>query len=288
MAKRDNYFDRYKFDLADKLTDKIRRITNKVGMFQYLIDNYLGGIDIRENAVVQTFDEEPCIKTMHEYEPFTNGLFFSFLLRRIICKKTGIPFTYSWVKSHITNGGTDEQKTQWDIVADLENPVYDIVADIFEVATCRGFYCRNAIEDEGKVKFHRDIESNKASIVQFCTTVVDSIVNEDDAVIVEPAVGGRIPAIKKVIRGDDSHFIVNDCLYEIKTSKTKNRGNDATYLLQLLGYTALMKFRDQPYDREINKVAVVNPLSGTITVYDIRGLTDEHYLNILRIFTCKI
>ena len=76
-------------------------------------------------------------------------------------------------------------------------------------------------------------------------------------------------------------MVIDDILIDIKCTK----GNKViSEILQLLGYSALLKFNEN-FNKRISEIGILNVLQGTYVTYNINNITDNGLLNYLKILS---
>ena len=302
----DSYFDEYQIHMAGNLTGKIRLINNDINndnkwrgwreiknVFGYIVKHYFDGIDPREMKTSYEFNTHQVVIDMHAVNCSINGSFQDYLLRRIICEKQNNDF-HDIRANDIVNSfeGESVEKEKLRVcvhnTTDISKKCFKITKDIFLTSICHSMSFGHTISDSCKKEFCDYLDSHGVDLVSEYRKTIDEFIAEDEFVIHNPVVGGYIEELGRGISADGD-LIVGDCFYDIKASKQKAFFTEEEYLLQVLGYVALMKNTEKDFsDHKITKVGIINVYNGTRVVYDISTLTDEHFMNLLKIFTGMI
>ena len=302
--KRDPFFEDYKFSKKKEITQKIKMIYEygvRCGrdahekFINYVVKKYFGGIDPRTSKTTYKFNTHAVVKTMHEINPIINGRFQINLIMRSIYEILGTDFQARgahnvlcmYKRGHDIHGLDEEFKHELEesvnITDDINNESSDITKDIFNAALCH----TGNFTDIGskREEFYRQLDAHGAALATAFKTTIDTFVAIDDFVENAPTIGGKIQELDCNI-ASSSGFILNDCYYLIKTSRGKIQNVEIECIFQLLGYVALMKYTNNEFrEHKITKIGIINPYRGTRDVYDISGFTDEHFMNLLKIFT---
>lgn len=105
--------------------------------------------------------------------------------------------------------------------------------------------------------------------------------NETPNILLNPALGFKIPALDNKTIPADCDLVINDILYDIKCTC----GDNSIYeILQLLGYASLLNCVPQ-FNKKINNISTINLLQGNLVNYDISYITTDQMVNYLRILT---
>jgi hypothetical protein len=101
------------------------------------------------------------------------------------------------------------------------------------------------------------------------------------SILLNPALGCKIPGINNKNIPADCDLIINNTLYDIKCTN----GNNHIYeTLQLMGYASLINCSDF-FTKKIKNISIINCLQGYITTYDISTITNKQMINYLKILT---
>ena len=106
-------------------------------------------------------------------------------------------------------------------------------------------------------------------LMKMCT----SLLFNSKKILLNPVLGGKIPA--------DCDVVIDDTLIDIKCT---GGNKDISEMLQLLGYTSLLK--DNPkYNMRMNNICIINLLQGECKIYNIENILDANLFEYLRLLT---
>lgn len=158
----------------------------------------------------------------------------------------------------------------------------DIIEEIFLVSLfhCKSFgQCPNQNSVEKIVK-----ELKNTSFKEFVAYIGDifsQFISDKTELYLNPALGGKIDKMDKQIPSD-CDIVIDDMLMELKcTNNTKNLKYE---ILQLLAYASLLK-HNKKYDRRINYIAIFNILHGTITIHNIKHISNDDLYEYIKLLT---
>ena len=170
----------------------------------------------------------------------------------------------------------------------------DILKEIFITSLCHGECFGEAPSQENfdaMLNVINDIDIE--TFLDPLTNLAKEMAENDKDLLLNPSVGytlsnvGLTPRDCGVRRGErqqyptipgDCDLVVGDMLIDIKCTKPNNGISD---MLQLLGYTALLRFNEKYYLR-VNKISILNFLQGTYNICNIENVTDDKLMLFLR------
>ena len=189
-----------------------------------------------------------------------------------ICFSTGDDFIFPYCQNmcYVKAQDTKNYKTK------------DILKEIYIVSCCH----RQAIESYGNYFPNQDkfnLMMNKIDelcIPEFIDQLFNlckSLLTNYKTVFLNPALGA-----KGLINGD-CDVVIDDNLIDIKCT---NGNKDILEILQLLGYSSLLK-NNEKYNIRINNISILNLLKGEYTVYNIKIISDNSLLKYLQLLMNK-
>tara|TARA_Y100000389_G_scaffold59345_1_gene55397 strand:+ start:2975 stop:4408 length:1434 start_codon:yes stop_codon:yes gene_type:complete len=155
----------------------------------------------------------------------------------------------------------------------------DILKELYIVSCCHSEWFGGVISQNNYNQIVDILE--KIDICKFIKplfTLCRSLLMNSKKVLLNPALGGGknlIPA--------DCDLVIDDLLIDIKCTKKKK---DIPEILQLLGYTSLLK-KNKKYKVNINNICIINLLRGECDVYNIENLLNKHLFSYLSLLTNK-
>ena len=156
----------------------------------------------------------------------------------------------------------------------------DILKELFIVSICHCESFGSSPSQESFDKIYKilnniDISDFIGPLVNLCETII----GKSENILLNPALGGdkvyNIPS--------DCDIVIDDNLIDIKCTK---KDNTIYEILQLLGYSSLLKYNEN-YKLRINKISVLNLLKGEYKVINIDNISDDNLLKYLQILTNK-
>lgn len=118
---------------------------------------------------------------------------------------------------------------------------------------------------------------NTSDFISPLIKICESLLFNCNKVLLNPALGCEdtpIPA--------DCDIVIDDILIDIKCTK---EDKDISEILQLLGYTSLLKYNK--YNMCMNNVCIINLLQGKCKIYNIENISDDNLLEFLNLLTNK-
>jgi hypothetical protein len=176
----------------------------------------------------------------------------------------------------------------------------DIIAEIFITSLFHSEAFGGAPQQEhfNKMLERLTTDVNVINIlIPSLTSVCYELIKDKSSILLNPSCGGMtIPA--------DADLVIDDILYDIKCTKNSRPIYE---ILQLLGYSSLLmhefdysllmhdeilldeKDLDEEDQIKINTIAIINILSGNITIYNIDFINKESCINYIKILTnCQV
>lgn len=99
---------------------------------------------------------------------------------------------------------------------------------------------------------------------------------DNQTILSNPGLGSKETPIPS-----DCDLVIDDTLIDIKCTKQ----NHIPYeLLQLLGYSSLLKFNNK-YNLCVNNICILNLLEGKLRIYNIENISDDNLFEYLQLLT---
>jgi hypothetical protein len=157
----------------------------------------------------------------------------------------------------------------------------DILKEIYIVSCCH----RQAIEayydvpnqDKFNLMMNKIDELCIPEFIEQLFILCKSLLTNYKTVFLNPSLGS-----KNLINGD-CDIVIDDNLIDIKCT---NGNKDILEILQLLGYSSLLK-NNEKYNIRINNISILNLLKGEYTVYNIKNISDNNLLKYLHLLMNK-
>jgi len=154
----------------------------------------------------------------------------------------------------------------------------DILKELFIVSCCHSesFGTVPSQEKFDKIMYLLDT-LDKKELIDPLINLCKNLITNGKKILLNPACGGKeidIPA--------DCDIVIDDTLIDIKCAKNNNKYEQ----LQLLGYTALLKYNNI-HDIRINKTCIINLLHCEKYVYNIKSISNDNLLKYLYLLTNK-
>lgn len=165
----------------------------------------------------------------------------------------------------------------------LEYKTKDIIPDIFITSLfhAEAFGFAPQQEDFNKMYVKLTTHNNINDIlITPLTEMCKELIRDKSDILLNPAFGGELDDIEASLPCD-ADLVVDDILIDIKCTKTSNEIKEIT---QLLGYSSLIML-NKNYRKKINKISIINILSGTISVYSIDFVNKENCVKYIKILT---
>ena len=108
------------------------------------------------------------------------------------------------------------------------------------------------------------------------------LIKDKSDIFLNPAFGGELDEVEGSIPSD-ADLVIDDILIDIKCTKTSNPISEIT---QLLGYSSLIML-NKKYRKNINKISIINMLSGIITTYNIDFVDKDDCVKYINLLTNK-
>jgi len=303
------------FDIFQgSLTSRIKKINNKM-CYNHIIKHCFDSIDPLKSSKMLPILDENCkiiIKTLHTIDSAATGIYMDYLTSRIICelkqeefvdtranKKTNLEEMYidtdnnhycklgckNSIESRFKNKSSKYNKCVFPYCQNLSYAkvkdinIYktqDVLKELFIVSCCHSEWfgaCPSQDNFDQIINILIDINSLQFinPLIKLCKTLIDN----SKVVLLNPALGEmtyRIPS--------DCDLVIDDMLLDIKCTKNNNNNYE---ILQLLGYSCLLKF-NKNYNLRINNICTLNLLKGECIVYNIENLLDSNlkeYLHLI-------
>jgi hypothetical protein len=165
----------------------------------------------------------------------------------------------------------------------LEYKTEHIVEDIFITSLFHSEAFLQAPKQEHFNEVYEKLTTNDAIndiLIKPMTDLCKDIIKDKSDIFLNPAFGGDLDDVEGSIPAD-ADLVVDDLLIDIKCTKKSNPIGEIT---QLLGYSSLMML-DKKYRRNINKISIINMLSGIITTYNIDFVDKDNCVNYIKVLT---
>ena len=155
----------------------------------------------------------------------------------------------------------------------------DILKELFIVSCCHteAFGACPSQESFDKIIFILE-ELDKSIFLEPLISLCNELIKERKNIYLNPALGSTETQIPS-----DCDLVVDDILIDVKCT---TKDNIKYEILQLLGYSSLLKYNDK-YNIRINNVCILNLLKGECRIYNIEKISDENLLEYLNILTNK-
>ena len=290
-----------KKEMSGNLTDRIKKISNQP-CYHHIIKNIFENDILQTNKQIKQILNEDCvnfIKMLHNIQPSLTGTFLDYLMRRIICEKTNNIFYDSRAyfeckcKPEIND---DSKQFSFDNLSIPINDSYlratntqhyqskNILLEIF-ISSLSHTLAFGGIPNQDKVDNIIHLIQNTQNIIELFYIPIEELCIEllgnNPDILLNPSLGYKISLLNDKNIPSDCDLVINDVLYDIKCTI----GNNSIYeILQLMGYTSLLKFVPN-YNKKINNVCIINLLQGCIINYDISYITTEQMMNYLKFLT---
>jgi hypothetical protein len=290
--------------MEGNLTSRINNIAN-IPCYNYIIKNCFNNIDIlNHNKTTINILNNDCrnfISLLHSIQSSLLGCYLDYLLRRIISEQINILFFDSRADKicnlNIASIKFDNKEFIFDKLPIKMSDCYektkntgfyntkDILLEIFITSLSHTFsFC--GIPDQDKVNNIINIIQNTENIIELlylplqnlCSDLLNNNYND---VLLNQALGYKIPLLNNKCIPSDCDLIINNNLYDIKCT---NKKNSIYEILQLLGYSSLLKCNSN-INRKIDNICIINLLQGKIISYNINYINDEQIINYLKILT---
>lgn len=163
----------------------------------------------------------------------------------------------------------------------LEYKTKDIIVEIFITSLFHSEAFGRAPQQEDFDKIYERLTKDITVadiLIPALTELCDKLIKDKHNIILNPALGGELDDIDSSIPSD-ADLVIDDILFDIKCTKTQNPILEIT---QLLGYSSLMMLNKE-YRTKINKIAIINILSGKITTYDIDFITKDNCIKYIKV-----
>lgn len=302
-------FDTYysKKDMWGNLTDRIGNINNKI-CYREIMKRCFDNIDIISNHTHIQILSKPTIDfidSLHSISPSIIGSFIDYLIRRIISELLEKKFIDSRANcgkcsmNHLCN---TREMCKYNInhqdkcvlplcqiqccekTTDTINyKTKDIIPEIFITSLSHGeAFGGSPSQDHFDKIYEKLINETNKKLVEPLTELCNQIIKNKSDILLNPVCGGKLDDIDCSIPSD-ADLVIDDILIDIKCTKTSKTINEIT---QLLGYSSLLMLNKR-HRRKINKISIMNVLSGFITTYNIDFVTKENCINYIKILTNK-
>lgn len=254
----DNHYS--KLYMSGPLTNRTRKISNQV-CYREIIKRCFNNVDILSTKINDNMIKIDFIKDLHNVHPSIAGTFIDYLIRRIISELLHINFTDDRAEQFC-----DDEDLEYKKVKDINHKTQDILEEIFIISLYHGMSFGQAPNE-----FIVNIICNKITniditpLIDFCKKLI-----ENKCVTLNPVFGGKLNICNIPADGD---LLIDDTIFEIKCT---SGNNDIEHLFQLLGYAALSAFNEN-YTIKINKIKIINFISGIVTSYDISYISTDNY-----------
>lgn len=263
--------------LGSSVTSRIRDIISIKTFSKISEELELDNILQKQKRIKFSASFSALIRTFYENDKQICGIFFDYLIRRLICEINDMDFEDARARALVENNDitkdimdgeskrfSDDFETSYEKVLNMQNKTRDIIYDVFIISTAHNIWFNDYNHDRNK-NFMKNLNLFEKEYVEELKHKI--FINPK--ILINPVLS------TKLISGD-ADLIVGENLIDIKVSASENK----EYLLQLLFYAALAKLKNH----EITQISTFNILSSKITSYDISELGDDYFENILRYF----
>jgi hypothetical protein len=165
----------------------------------------------------------------------------------------------------------------------VEYKTKDIIVEIFITSLFHSEAFGRAPQQEHFNKIYERLTKNTTVadiLIPALTELCDELIKDKHNIILNPALGGELDDIDSSIPSD-ADLVIDDTLFDIKCTKIQYPILEIT---QLLGYSSLMMLNKE-YRTKINKIAIINILSGKITTYNIDFINKDNCIKYIKVLT---
>ena len=172
----------------------------------------------------------------------------------------------------------------WIFIYSIDYKTKDVIQEIFITSLFHSeAFGQAPQQDHFNKMFERlKLDDVTETLIPSLTSLCYNLIKDKSSIILNPAFGGELDEIDVSIPSD-ADLVIDDILYDIKCTKNSNTLSEIT---QLLGYSSLMMLNKR-YRTKINKISIINMLSGTITMYTIDTITKENCINYIKVLTTR-
>jgi hypothetical protein len=165
----------------------------------------------------------------------------------------------------------------------VEYKTKDIIVEIFITSLFHSEAFGRAPQQEHFNKIYERLTKDTTVadiLIPALTELCDELIKDKHNIILNPALGGELDDIDSSIPSD-ADLVIDDTLFDIKCTKIQYPILEIT---QLLGYSSLMMLNKE-YRTKINKIAIINILSGKITTYNIDFINKDNCIKYIKVLT---
>ena len=163
----------------------------------------------------------------------------------------------------------------------VEYKTKDIIVEIFITSLFHSEAFGRAPQQEHFNKiYERLIKDTTVTdiLIPALTELCNDLIKDKSNILLNPALGGDLDDVKTSIPSD-ADLVIDDILFDIKCTKKQHPILEIT---QLLGYSSLLMLNKR-YRTKINKISIINILSGNITTYNIDFINKENCINYIKV-----
>jgi hypothetical protein len=161
----------------------------------------------------------------------------------------------------------------------------NIIEDIFITSLFHSEAFLQAPKQEHFNKVYEKLTTTNAIhdiLIMPLTDICKELIKDKSDIFLNPALGGELDDVESSIPSD-ADLVVDDTLIDIKCTNTSNPISEIT---QLLGYSSLIML-NKKYRKNINKISIINMLSGIITTYNIDFVDKDDCVKYINLLTNK-
>lgn len=165
----------------------------------------------------------------------------------------------------------------------IEYKTKDIIAEIFITSLFHSQAFGQAPQQEHFNNFYEKLTKDNIIsdiLIPSLTELCIELIKNKSSILLNPVLGGGLDGVNSSIPSD-ADLVIDDILFDIKCTKNNHPILEIT---QLLGYSSLMML-NKKYRTKINKISIINILSGIITTYNIDFINQEQCISYIKILT---
>jgi hypothetical protein len=165
----------------------------------------------------------------------------------------------------------------------VEYKTKDIIVEIFITSLFHSEAFGHAPQQEHFNKMYERLTKDIAVtdiLIPALTELCNCLIKDKSSILLNPALGGDLDDIDSSIPSD-ADLVIDDILFDIKCTKNQHPILEIT---QLLGYSSLLMLNKR-YRTKLNKISIINILSGNITTYNIDFINREDCVKYIQVLT---